>query len=316
MSNHATVEPMDHDGSFQHDHPSSRPYTINTSTAATTLSPMARLPGPLTLQDQTGAAVAGPSATQRPSTPATPRRIFCPVISCPESLTSSNRYYRDFKSIKNHLNDHCTGHISGAIPAEFLTQNNYSQCTVCDKLIHTRYQGTCPRCRPTARLRAQVNSMREQNNVSNSIPTQDQPGQQAQEQVGFPSLSEVHERFVPTIKNIRLGLRRLWAQCLVKTLAQAVWTNAEADWIALQMLAKCTLCRQVRGGKSHRSQRMEWTRGRLQRWLAGERISLWQDLPTYKRPQNKEQSGESAKTQQQRCIALTSEQAIVMPARH
>ena len=172
------------------------------------------------------------------------------MISCPESLTSSNRYYRDFKSIKNHLNDHCTGHISDAIPAEFLTQNNYSQCTVCDKLIHTRYQGTCPRCRPTARLRAQVNSMREQNNVSNSIPTQDQPGQQAQEQVEFPSLSEVHERFVPTIKNIRLGLRRLWAQCLVKTLAQAIWTNTEIGWIALQMLAQCTLCNQVRGGWS------------------------------------------------------------------
>ena len=150
--------------------------------------------------------------------------------------------------------------------------------------------------------------MREQNNVSNHTPAQDQSGQQTQEQGDLPSLSEVHERFVPTIKNIRLGLRRLWAQCLVKSLAQAVWTNSINDWIALQMLAKCTLCRQVRGGKSHRSQRMEWTRGRLQRWLAGERGSLWQDLPIYRRPQTREYSGESAKIQQQqRCIALTSE---------
>ena len=74
------------------------------------------------------------------------------------------------------------------------------------------------------------------------------------------------------------------------------------------MLGKCTLCRPVRGGKSHSSQRLAWTRGRLQRWLAGERSGLWQDLPQYRRPQNKELSGEVAKRQQQeRCIALTSE---------
>ena len=42
-------------------------------------------------------------------------RIFCPVIGCPESLTSSNRHFRDLNSIRNHLNDHCTGHLSGAI---------------------------------------------------------------------------------------------------------------------------------------------------------------------------------------------------------
>ena len=40
----------------------------------------------------------------------------------------------------------------------------------------------------------------------------------------------------------------------------------------------------------------------------GERASLWQDLPIYRRPQTKEHPGESAKIQQQqRCIALTSE---------
>ena len=136
-----------------------------------------------------------------------------------------------------------------------------------------------------------------------TTPTPDQ-----QEPNDLPSLSEVHKRFVPTIKNIPVSLRRLWAQCLVRTLAQAVWTNSEADWKALQMLAKCTLCRTARGGKSHSSQRLAWSRGRLQRWLAGERTTVWQDLPQYRRPQNKQLSGEVAKRQQQeRCIGLTSE---------
>ena len=308
MSNHGPIEPMEHDGSFLHSHPFSRSTPNNVSSTSASSSPLARLPGPLSLQDQAGTSVGGPSVPQRPTTPTTPCRVFCPVVGCPESLTSSNRNFRDFKSIKNHLNDHCTGHISGAVPAVFLSQNSYSQCSVCNKLVHTRFHGTCIRCRPTARLRAQFNSLRANNRTaditSETTPASDQQRRHTQEQGNLPSLSDVHERFVPTIKNIRLGLRRLWAQCLVKTLAQAVWTNSEADWTALQMLPKCTLCRQVRGGKSHRSQRMEWTRGRLQRWLAGERASLWHDLPLYRRPQTKD----SARAQQhQRCIALTSE---------
>ena len=74
------------------------------------------------------------------------------------------------------------------------------------------------------------------------------------------------------------------------------------------MLPKCTLCRPTRGGNSHKSKKMAWTRSRLQRWLAGERTSLWQDIPQHRRPQTKEYSGESAmKPRQERCIAITSE---------
>ena len=53
---------------------------------------------------------------------------------------------------------------------------------------------------------------------------------------------------------------------------------------------------------------MAWTRGRLQRWLAGERASLWQNIPQYKRPKFKDYSGDMAKTkQQENCISLTAE---------
>ena len=246
--------------------------------------------------------------SQDAGTSHTNRRIFCPVVGCTEASTSSNSYFRDFNSIKNDLNDHCTGHLSGAVPANFLTLHNYSQCRECDKVLHTRYQGICWKCRPIARRREQFNSLRNRNNVPGNNPASVQQVGHSQEPIDLPSLSEVHKRSVPTIKNIPLGLRRLWAQCLVRALAQAVWTNNVADWVELQMLPKCTLCRPVRGGKSHSSQRLAWTRGRLQRWLAGERTSLWQDLPLYKRPQNKQHSGETARKQRQdRCIALTGE---------
>ena len=79
--------------------------------------------------------------------------ILCPVAECPESSPSSSRHFRGFASIKNHINSHCTGYLSGAVPVEFLRLYNYSQCPVCGNVIHTRYNGTCPRCRPL--LRAQ-----------------------------------------------------------------------------------------------------------------------------------------------------------------
>ena len=83
-------------------------------------------------------------------------RILCPVAGCPESSPSSSRHFRGFASIKNHINSHCTWYLSGAVPVEFLRLYNYSQCPVCGNVIHTRYNGTCPRCRPL--LRAQYRS--------------------------------------------------------------------------------------------------------------------------------------------------------------
>ena len=91
--------------------------------------------------------------------------------------------------------------------------------------------------------------------------------------VARPSLAAIHGKYVPIIRNIPLAVRRLWAQCLKQSLAQVVWSNSEVSWVELQMLAKCTLCRPARGGKRHKSQRLAWTRSRLQRWLAGERLN-------------------------------------------
>ena len=145
--------------------------------------------------------------------------------------------------------------------------------------------------------------------------------QNVQPQENLPSLPEIHKRYIPTIKNIPLGLRRLFAQCLSKALAQAVWLNNEKSWVELQMLAKCTLCRPARGGKAHKSQRLAWTRGRLLRWLNGERAQLWHDIREFKRPKPRQFSPEATKYQcHARCISLAGEgglsnacQALISP---
>ena len=193
------------------------------------------------------------------------QRILCPVDGCPESTLNGSRHFSDFSNIRNHLNAHYFGHLSGAIPHDFLSQYGFSVCNVCGKIIHSKYHGSCPSCKPTARNRARLNAMRSQESSTSNqhIPS-------SHESRALPSLSLIHEQFVPTIRNIPLGLRRLWTQCITKALAQATWSNNISAWTELQMLAKCTLCRPPRGGKAHKSKRLSWTQNRLNRWLAGE----------------------------------------------
>ena len=171
------------------------------------------------------------------------------------------------------------------MPIDFLRSYRYSQCPVCDKIIHFRYNGTCPRCRPTLRTQEQINTIRSQENVLNNTSPDVNIHDEGHE--ALPSLSSIHDRFVPTIKNVPSKLHRLWAQCLARSLAQAVWSNNTTSWTELQMLPKCTLCRPTRGGSSHKSLKLAWTRNRLQRWLAGERAQLWSDIPQFRRPKQK-----------------------------
>ena len=91
-------------------------------------------------------------------------RIFCPVVDCPEALSSSNKHFRDIASIKSHLDDHITGYRPGAVPSEFLRQHDYSQCDICDKIVHKRYKGKHPRCRPRAFREEQINRLRNPDN--------------------------------------------------------------------------------------------------------------------------------------------------------
>ena len=99
----------------------------------------------------------------------------------------------------------------------------------------------------------------------------------------LPSLETVHTKHVPTLKYVPKQLRTMWSQCLARSLAAVAHHNDLQHWVELQMLTKCVLCAPARAGKQHSSQRLAFTRSRLQKWLDGERSTLWQSLPTYKK---------------------------------
>ena len=129
-------------------------------------------------------------------------RILCPVVGCPESLASSIRYYHDFKSIRNHLDQHCSGQLSGAIPVSFLRNYGFTQYSECDKTLSTRFNiNICPKYRPIAHARSQMNALRNQAS-SHQGSSLVQPSLLVQASPVLPSLTIIHKLFVPTIKNI------------------------------------------------------------------------------------------------------------------
>ena len=103
-----------------------------------------------------------------------PERILCPVEKCPDSLRTSSSFYYDFPSIRTHLNGHCSRHLAGAVPREFLLKYEYSLCNICNKILHIKYKNLCQKCKPTYKRQEQINSMRDKNAASSSSSTNQQ----------------------------------------------------------------------------------------------------------------------------------------------
>ena len=205
--------------------------------------------------------------------------------------------------MRSHLNDHVDRRELGAVPEDYLQQHSLQHCTFCSHLVHTRYNRTCPSCRTTARAAQAAAELctrlgpSPNNNASSEAP-----------RARLPDMDAIHSRYTPTLRHIPKELRPLWSRCLARTVANTTWNNSLAAWCEMQMIAKCVLCAPPRAGKNHKRQRTNFTRSRLNRWLAGERAELWQDLPNYQRPRAKPTSDSKSQAQRhQRCSDLCSE---------
>ena len=189
------------------------------------------------------------------------------------------------------------------MPQSYLIQHGLKHCTYCDGLISLRTRGSCPSCRDAARANDAANAMREQ--LRSTLPVR---SSEAPVALAGPSMTEIDTRHAPTIRSIPKELRPMWARCLSRAEADAVFHNSFESIRDLHMIAKCVLCNPPRAGKAHASQRVAFTRRRLNRWLAGERASLWRDMPHYAAPRAKKSSTNGDKHRRaQRCIDLCAE---------
>ena len=132
--------------------------TGDSSVCVVCLADKVRCSCPRQQQDHSAAMARGVAASSGVN--ASTRRLLCPVPWCPHSVLSSSTSYRGIGHMRNHLNDHATGMLSGAIPAAFLHAHSYSQCSECNKILHSRFRGTCHRCRPNRRARDTMENLR------------------------------------------------------------------------------------------------------------------------------------------------------------
>ena len=193
--------------------------------------------------------------------------------------------------MQGHIDAHLGG-TGGPVPAEWMSRFGRARCRGCG-LSCAASRGIHPRCR------ARENRNAPPANTSAGVP----PGVTPPASAALPTLDEVHRKQVPTLKHIPQKARGAWAQCLIRCLAAVVYFNNTAAWTELEMLPKCVLCTPPRGGKAHALAAATFTSDRLARWLAGERTTLWKDLPTPK--QGRTNNSEEARLT--RSVALARE---------
>ncbi|CAL1143640.1 unnamed protein product [Cladocopium goreaui] len=225
---------------------------------------------------------------RRVAEPGVAVRCFCPVPGCGHGDAMRASGWASHEGMRHHLDDHCSGTLTGAVPAEYLQVHRLDLCSVCRLLVGRRYNGVHPRCRPHSR-----------HHVANH-------GHASAQDPGLPSFSTIMGHTAPTLRHVPHVARAAWAQCLARAVAAAATTNTGPAWQELLMLPKAVLAAPLRGGGGHHKQAALSTLRRCQRWLAGERMELWDEL-VQPRPARARADGVELAAQHTRCCALAAE---------
>ena len=136
-----------------------------------------------------------------------PDRVFCPVPGCPASMPGS-RGWTCHAAMRPHLEDHAAGTLDGDVPQAYRARQHLDLCSVCGRLVSSRYNGAHPRCRPAARRAAAA------------APAAAAPA------VAGPSLETACAANTPVLRHVPKAARAVWAQCLSRALAQIACTNS------------------------------------------------------------------------------------------
>ena len=194
---------------------------------------------------------------------------------------------------------HINAHIArGEVEAvsEWMQQHQKVQCRVCSMCVASN-RGVHPTCRPHER--AALDRNRATNNTD-----EDYDDDSGHPTSSLPSLSEVMSCKVGVLKHVPKSCRHAWAQTLTRSVAKACAHNTVEAWTELIMLPKTVLLAPPRGGKKHRQTAAAFTADRLCRWEAGERGSLWDNLPT---PTSRTRSKPSDEQKAKLAVALCRE---------
>ena len=95
--------------------------------------------------------------------------------------------------------------------------------------------------------------------------------------MSFVQHTLLRQRDRPRANKTNKGARKLWAQCVVESLAQIIEFNDELAWAQFFMLPKAVLRSSFRGGKKRNNKKTACAETKLlcSRWLEGQREVLW-----------------------------------------
>ena len=182
--------------------------------------------------------------------------------------------------MKDHIDAHLSGNLRGEVPPEWLRTNARTRCLVCGLSVSVQH-GVHPTCRPAARA-----ALGPEHTPAASAPP------------ALPTMQEIHGGRTPTLRHVPAAARYLWNKTLTRALAAAAHHNDLRSWQELAMLPQTVLDAPRRGGRQHARAAAAYTKDRLQRWDAGERLSLWetrqQPLPRRARRRTDEERRELA----------------------
>ena len=182
------------------------------------------------------------------------------------------------------MQEHASGRLIGDVPRDWMRGRNLETCSVCSRLLSTRFGGACPRCRPALQRAADRPS------AGRPIPGD------------WPSLEEVLTARVPVRSHVPAGAKRLWAQCLAAAISEAHTFNDEKAWIQILSLPQMLLRAPARSGKKKKGRSDADAKRRCEEWLEGQRGKLWSshDAPRKRAP-------ELDRQKEARCSALVKE---------
>jgi hypothetical protein len=203
-------------------------------------------------------------------------RVFCPVPNC---LHANHTEAAGWDSVAN-MRDHLDAHNIGDIPLEWRLAHRLVRCEDCGRLVVGPPGTRHPTCRAQRRMEHSQAGAAEQATANHFDPGR-----------ARPTADTVLRTRRPTLRHVPKCCRDLWATALTRVFAtahlatlalgdypsQEATLRCEEAWLDVLLLPKCVLCPSARSGRRHRKLTGQHTRARLNRWLAGERLSLWED---------------------------------------
>ncbi len=152
-----------------------------------------------------------------------------------------------------------SGPFAGRDPAGLPEEHHLTICTVCSRLLSTRFGSVCFG----------------QPSLGRPMPP------------NHPSFEEVLRCKNHNKSYVSKAAKHLWAQCLISAIAAVLRCNDELAWLELLMLRKAALCTPNREGKGRHPRMGAETKRRCQNWLEGHRTQLWLRSPRIQRGRNR-----------------------------